>query len=232
MIAAQVVDHTPAWLAFVGAIAVSIIAAATAQWRQRAQLRHDRELKDLDELRILLDECAQVIAVASLLFVKFVNQAYVVERQSAPPVDDSPALPDDDGEESTDDDLSLGERLERYLATARIADEDELPEPLADHQRKYLAAAEPIFGLYQRLVLRLGESHAVTQWFLALQALYTAADIRTAIHSTDPQTLERYQPLTELRDHMRAAHFNFLSECKRVVGTRIREPRRMPEDHT
>lgn len=37
----QVVDHTPAWLAFVGAVIVALLAAGTATWRQRVEMRHD-----------------------------------------------------------------------------------------------------------------------------------------------------------------------------------------------
>jgi hypothetical protein len=53
--AAQQVDHTAAWLAFFGVLAVAIIAAATAQWRQWAEHKHDRSMRDLDDLRIVLD---------------------------------------------------------------------------------------------------------------------------------------------------------------------------------
>jgi hypothetical protein len=53
--AAQQVDHTAAWLAFFGVLGVAIIAAATAQWRQWAEHKHDRAMRDLDDLRIVLD---------------------------------------------------------------------------------------------------------------------------------------------------------------------------------
>ena len=44
-------DHTAAWLAFVGAVLVALIAAGTAQWRLRRQLSDEaKRLKDqLDE---------------------------------------------------------------------------------------------------------------------------------------------------------------------------------------
>jgi len=59
-------DHLAAWLTLAGAIVVALIAAGTAQWRQRSalkaeserlklQLAHDRALTDLSELRSVLD---------------------------------------------------------------------------------------------------------------------------------------------------------------------------------
>lgn len=48
-------DHTIAWLTFVGALIVAIIAAGMAQWRLRVQLRHDREFADLQDLREVLE---------------------------------------------------------------------------------------------------------------------------------------------------------------------------------
>jgi hypothetical protein len=58
-------------LPVVGAIIVALIAAVTAQSRLRQQLWHDRELKDLDELRALLDECAQVIGGSSTALQRY-----------------------------------------------------------------------------------------------------------------------------------------------------------------
>lgn len=52
------VDHLPVWLTFIGAITVAIIAAGTAQWRLREQLRHNREMADRAELRVLLSEAS------------------------------------------------------------------------------------------------------------------------------------------------------------------------------
>jgi hypothetical protein len=44
-------DNTAVWVTLAGAIVVAGIAAVTAQIRQRAQLRHDRELEDVAEAR-------------------------------------------------------------------------------------------------------------------------------------------------------------------------------------
>jgi hypothetical protein len=78
-------DHLPAWLAFVGAIVVAVVAAATAQWRLHVsnkadkarldaqlaaegvrhaeRLAHERTLKDLEELRGVLDAAAAQLPV-------------------------------------------------------------------------------------------------------------------------------------------------------------------------
>jgi hypothetical protein len=55
-VAAAVADHTAEWLAFSGALAVAVIAAATAQWRLRVQLAHDRDLAERENLRQVFDE--------------------------------------------------------------------------------------------------------------------------------------------------------------------------------
>lgn len=71
-------DHTPAWLAFIAAVVVALLAAITAELRQRkslaaeakrheesvngentrhaASLNHDREMRAVDELRAVYDD--------------------------------------------------------------------------------------------------------------------------------------------------------------------------------
>lgn len=49
---------TAVWIAAGVALLGALVAAGTAQWRQRLELRHDRELADLTELRQVLDEAA------------------------------------------------------------------------------------------------------------------------------------------------------------------------------
>jgi hypothetical protein len=88
--AQQAADHTPAWLAFAGALAVAIIAAMTAHLRQRAELtaerdrlddqlaaerdrhaerlEHERSLNDLEELRTVLDAAAAQLATTFIAF--------------------------------------------------------------------------------------------------------------------------------------------------------------------
>jgi hypothetical protein len=92
-------DHTAAWLAFVGALLVAIIAAGTAQWRQAValkaererlddQLRHDRELKDLEELRVVLDAAG---AKMGQLFESF-KRVWMALEGKVQPGDDDPAV--------------------------------------------------------------------------------------------------------------------------------------------
>lgn len=64
-------DHTAAWLAFIGAVLVALIAAGTAQWRLRrqlsdeakrlgSQLDHDRHMADVADLRRVLKRALDV----------------------------------------------------------------------------------------------------------------------------------------------------------------------------
>src|SRR4051794_38322231 len=64
-VAQSSIGSTAAWLAFAGAVLVAAIAAVTAQWRQRTQLRHDRTLADLAELRAVLDAAAEATFVVT-----------------------------------------------------------------------------------------------------------------------------------------------------------------------
>jgi hypothetical protein len=73
-------DNTAAWLAFLGAMIVAAIAAGTAQWRLRAQLKHDRRMRDLDELRRFLDECARAASAASEAFLRVASHSPLVPR--------------------------------------------------------------------------------------------------------------------------------------------------------
>src|SRR4051794_33008422 len=57
-------DYTPAIIAAVVAFVGIVVAAWTAQKRQRAQLDHDRELHDLGELRTVVDEAAGITYTA------------------------------------------------------------------------------------------------------------------------------------------------------------------------
>jgi hypothetical protein len=61
---AEQTDHLAAWLTFAGVLLVAVIAAFTAQWRLRVQLRHERELADLSRLRQVLDEAAAAVEAA------------------------------------------------------------------------------------------------------------------------------------------------------------------------
>jgi hypothetical protein len=75
-------DHTVliAILAVGGALIGALIAAGSADIRQRRQLNHDRGLKDLTELRSVLDE-------ALIAFEEAINQvAWVIITLREPPV--------------------------------------------------------------------------------------------------------------------------------------------------
>jgi hypothetical protein len=77
-------DHFPALVAGGAAVVVAFITAVTTHVRQSQQLRHERELKDLDVARALLDDMQHAlngIAVAQGVYQGF------VEELEAPPND-------------------------------------------------------------------------------------------------------------------------------------------------
>jgi ABC-type spermidine/putrescine transport system permease subunit II len=64
-------DHTVliAVLAVSAAVVAAVIAAATATINQRRQLKHDRQMQDLTELRSVLDDAA--IALEAAIFCDY-----------------------------------------------------------------------------------------------------------------------------------------------------------------
>jgi hypothetical protein len=218
----QAADHTPAWLAFVGALAVAVIAAATAQWRLYAQLRHDRELKDLDELRELLDECAVTAGTASQALGLYAGMGMEVPRQARPAgePEDPPADVDATGE---DDEPKLWSPFDMRVGAEPFAEDEEDPGEFGERERAFYEATQAFHGLYQRVVLRLGEGHSISGAFLATHAAYVGAGLHPFVYDTDPHSQERADALTYIVSAARAAHFAFLEECRRVVGSRIRQ---------
>jgi ABC-type spermidine/putrescine transport system permease subunit II len=64
-------DHTVliAVLVVSAAVVAAVIAAATATINQRRQLKHDRQMQDLTELRSVLDDAA--IALEAAIFCDY-----------------------------------------------------------------------------------------------------------------------------------------------------------------
>ena len=196
----QSADHTAAWLAFGGALLVALVAAGTAQWRQRVELRHAREQADLAELRELLDECAKQIFEASDALVKLTSQV-MFSAESGPP-------------------LLADEAVELFGETRQVKD---LPAgELRTYHDRYSVASHPLHGFYQRVTLRLGTAHPVAQ---ALRAVlrdspntYAMYDLLSA---TERISAERHRALTELTSPIGAAQRQFLAAAHAVVGPRL-----------
>ena len=89
-------DHTVliAWLAVSGAILAALIAAVSADIRQRRQLRHDRQLQDLAELRSVLDEATVALEEA----ITALQYAVSGLMSRAGPDDDARRVADESGE--------------------------------------------------------------------------------------------------------------------------------------
>lgn len=199
----QAIDHTPAWLAFTGALAVAILAAATAQWRQRVEIRHDRHMHDLGELRTLLDECAQVSAASSESLLQFSN--LLAHSRLGEPADDSA---DAVRQIVVDDDTTVD-----VNGPFRSVD---------DASAAVLTSARPIFGLYQRVLLRLGQNHSVSLALLELQGIYNVAPLTaTEIDGLPLGRPERLKQVEAWQAGAREAHFTFLAACHYLVRSRI-----------
>jgi len=201
-------DHTAAWLAFVGALLVAIIAAATAQWRLRHQLTHDRELKDLEELRALLDDCARMAGETSQLMMFMLRRSISLPRKEAPPDEASKGRP-----------ALLRELGVKIVVSPRdYSAEDPDFQALED---AFYEAAKPVFGLYQRIILRLGREDELSAAYLELQLQWVALGLSALLAETEPDSPQREAGIRLALSELQAAHFGFLEAARRKIGSRL-----------
>lgn len=202
-------DQTPVFLTFIGALVLALVAAGTAQWRQRVQLRHDREIRDLEELRSLLDECARMAGTTNQLLLFMLNRSRSLPRTSSP-VDGAargrPLLLRELGVsiDVVDDDYSSKDSDYRALEDA------------------FYKAAAPVFGLYQRIVMRLGETHEISRAYLELQFQWVALGISALLAETDPDSAERDAGIEMIKSEARTAQFSFLHASRLKIGSSVR----------
>jgi hypothetical protein len=203
-------NQTPAVLTFIGALILAVVAAGTAQWRQRVQLRYDREIRDLEELRALLDECARMAGTTNQLLIFMLNRSRSISRAPSPIEAASQGRP-----------LLLRELgVEVTLSDDDYSSKD--PEYRALEDAFYKAAA-PVFGLYQRIVMRLGEDHDISRSYLELQLQWVGLGISALFVETDADSAERDAGIDLIKAEIRAAHFAFLQSARMKIGSKIRD---------
>jgi hypothetical protein len=210
ILGASVGDQTPAVLTFVGALILALIAAGTAQWRQRVQLRYDREIRDLEELRSLLDECARMAGTTNQLLIFLLNRSRSIPRTPSPIEAASQGHP----------------ILLRELGVAvTISDRDYSSTDPAFRalEDAFYKAAAPVFGLYQRIVMRLGEEHDISRSYLELQLQWVALGISALLAETDPESDERDAGIEMIKAEVRDAHFAFLYSARLKIGSKVRD---------
>jgi hypothetical protein len=210
ILGASAVDQTPAVLTFVGALILATVAAGTAQWRQRVQLRYDREIRDLEELRALLDECARMAGTTNQLLIFLLNRSRSIPRTLAPIEAGSQGRP----------------LLLRELGVAvTISDGDYSsrdPDFRALEDAFYKEAA-PVFGLYQRIVMRLGEEHDISRSYLELQLQWVGLGISALLAETDAESADRDGGIEMIKAEVREAHFAFLHFARLKIGSKVRD---------
>jgi hypothetical protein len=187
------VDHLPAWLAFIGALAVALIAAGTSQWRQRAdlraqdrrldrRLRHDRELQDLAEVRALLDSIvAHVTAVVDALAEVRLLVHVMVETPNV---------------------------HQQQAGTETV--------------RRGWDSHEPLRGDWDRLALRLGDDHPACQALAALRAR-THQALSVPSRGSGPFTDEQRSAMASAMQEINAAAERFLAEAHSAAGARLED---------
>ena len=210
ILGASTSDQTPAFLTFIGALLLATVAAGTAQWRQRVQLRYDREIRDLEELRSLLDECARMAGTTNQLLIFLLNRSRSIPRTPSPIEAGSQGRP----------------LLLRELGVAvTIADGDyssKDPDFRALEDAFYKAAA-PVFGLYQRIAMRLGEEHDISRSYLELQLQWVGLGISALLAETEAESAERDAGIDMMKAEVREAHFSFLRSARLKIGSKVRD---------
>lgn len=197
-------DSTAAWLAFSGAMAVALIAAGTAQWRLHKQLSHDRELRDLDEVRRLLDDCAIAAALASQALIKLSTRALSARTWPR----DSLVR-------------SWWDRRRRDRNSGAVDQGQSIS--LSEADAAFWPLLEPTFGLYQRMVLRMGEADPVVRSFLRVQEQLTTGPtaVKSAVRETAAESAERVEKIDRVLNEARAAHFDFLKASRGRAGVKL-----------
>jgi hypothetical protein len=203
-------DQTPALLTFIGALTLALIAAGTAQWRQHVQLAYDREIRDLEELRALLDECARMAGTTNQLLIFLLNRSRSIPRTRSPIEAASQGRP---------------VLLRELGVTVTINDADYSSKDPAFRalEDAFYKAAAPVFGLYQRIVMRLGEEHDISRAYLELQLQWVGLGISALLAETDPDSEERDVGISMIKSEVQAAHFSFLQSARLKIGSKIRD---------
>jgi hypothetical protein len=203
-------DQTPAFLTFIGALILAVVAAGTAQWRQRVQLRYDREIRDLEELRSLLDECAHMAGTTNQLLIFLLNRAQSIRRTPSRIEAASQGRP-----------LLLRELgVSVKISDADYSSKDPAFRALED---AFYKAAAPVFGLYQRIVMRLGEEHDISRSYLELQLQWVALGISALLAETDADSSDRDAGIELIKAEVRHAHFSFLQSARLKIGSKVRD---------
>ena len=216
--AVQQVDHTAAWLAFIGVLAVAIIAAATAQWRQRAEHKHARAMRDLDDLRIALDhgydaadEALRSFADARETIRQHINSTVTTVL---------PSLTTETlASMSTEQHERYGEQLEQLTAGF-----EGVIAPLAERCGERITEVE---SFSRRLAIRRGPDDPVTK---DLGAVVDALQALLDAIMAQPQMLEGTDRANELeaaaagaRSRGQIALAAYAMHARKLVGTRLKD---------
>lgn len=162
-------------------------------------------MHDLGELRSLLDECAQVVALSAEALLSYTNLIiHSPIGAGAGDADEIRTIVVDDGTMELRGPFppvdEAGERIHREAA--------------------------PIFGLYQRVLLRLGQNHSVTLALRELHRLYATWPIEAQeVDDVALGTPGRAEAVDRWRHEVREAHFVFLAACHYLVRSKLTDDR-------
>jgi hypothetical protein len=216
--AVQQVDHTAAWLAFIGVLGVAMIAAATAQWRQWAEHKHDRAMRDLDDLRIVLDHGYDAAdgALRSLAGAREAIRQHIDITVTS-------MLPSVTAENLASWSPEQHERHVEQLeqVTKRMKD---VIEPLVERAGEHITEVA-LFS--RRLAIRRGPDDPVTKDLEAvvdaLQAMLDAIMAQPHMLEGTDRASELEADATEARSRGHIALAKYAMHARKLVGARLKD---------
>jgi hypothetical protein len=216
--AMQQVDHTAAWLAFAGVLAVATIAAATAQWRQWAEHKHDRAMRDLHDLRIVLDHGYDAAdgALRSLTGAREEFRQHVNNTVT-------PMLPSVTPENLATWSPEQHERYREQLQQLEQLDIENVLKPLAKRAGEHI---QEVGLLLRRLAIRLGPDDPVTKdlgaVLDALQAMLDAVMAQPEMLKGTDRATELEAAAAEARLRGEFALAAYAIDARNLVGARLK----------
>lgn len=211
-------DHTVliAFLAVGGAILAAIIAAVSADTRQRRQLSHDRQLQDLAELRSVMDE-------ATVAFVEAIHALHEAFSGviNLPDADERRADEEESEEKADEFDKAVNTRAQAILKgwSHQVYNDD---------MTKCAETRDRMIVIGQRMAIRLGDDRAINATYQTAIRLVidTPRHIGVQRHRRKAGAQLTSKDFAERNDQLRAARTDFLAQAVEFVGSRLPEQRK------
>jgi hypothetical protein len=208
-------DHTVliASLALIAAIVAALIAAVSADIRQRRQLKHDRHMQDLAELRSVLDD-ATVAFEEAIYALQYAFAGLGFATAAVPAESDSAT--DQPSDEATVIAKAVNEKAQRIFERRRKKEYNNDMRACAIARDKMIVAG-------QRIAIRIGNRQALylTQNIAIGLVIDTIRYIGAMKQREEAGVLVSGQDFEEHNGKLDAARKLFVEQAVACVGSQI-----------